>query len=145
MPALSEPLHLHFCHARQRERQRDNRYRQERYDGEEGHAVQLQPPIDGLCSRPKRVVALDNSRDEDREGEHDDDVERLEDPADGRVPTEGVMGAQDALRPDKVYDEDEEDAGCDEDLGGDSQTDVCWETDGGDAQCAGGYTSHTEA
>lgn len=93
----------------------------------------------------KRVIALHHGGDDDGQSEHDEHVEGDERPVDGAVPPEVVVGAQNPLRPDEVDDEDEDDAGGDEDLGGEREADVGGEGDGRDADGAGGDAGHAEA
>lgn len=95
--------------------------------------------------RAESIERLHDSRDKHGEGEDDNDVDGRKHVADGGVPAEGVVGAEDALCLEEIYDKDEENAGCNEDLGGDGKADVGGERDRGDTDGTSCYTGHTEA
>ena len=112
---------------RQYEPQQHKRDRQEGRDGEVRGAHELDVVVDTQRIMTQRVEALHGTRNQRREHGDDRSVVDLESQRDGSRPRPArVRGAQDALGENQVDDEEEEDAGCDEDLRSDGDGDIPW-------------------
>lgn len=103
----------------------------------------MTPEPGGRIQRVEHVHGGDD--DHDQVGP-DAQVEGAEGQAEAPGPAEvGVVGADEALRKDEVDDEEEDDAGLDEDAGGDGEADVARARGPGEAQGEGGVARHAEA
>lgn len=132
--------------ARDDEAETDDGERQEGQEGEVSHSngLDVVSPVDG--DLVERIDAVNDRNDEHEETGHNRHEEGAEEDPGGHAPSKARMiSPQDALDKDQVDDEDEEDTGTGENLGGEADTAVCRVAGPDDAHDVCGDTRHGEA
>lgn len=132
--------------ARQKQRGSGDGERQEGQGGEVDAGGALDVAQLETYAHVEGVVGVDAGDDDHDEAGDDARVQKLEEPRGGPAPANvRVVGPGDALHKDEVHDEEEQDAGVGEDVGGDDDAHVVVVARPGDAQAVGDDAGHAEA